>query len=212
MIVIHYIGNHAADSLGVRLGWALTRICQRGQFRRVTHCEAVHQVHSDGTVTMASSSLREGGVRGKTRVRLTPGHWLVHDVPAWPVVRSIDLLQRTHGQPYDLRGAVATVLLWLGQSGSRWFCNEWVATPYLKSPGIFGPAQFAAITATVGRDVTDEFFADMQQRQSEAQRQQAERDAQLLAELVRHQAASGCSHLQPKMQLATSLTATGKGA
>lgn len=39
MIILGYVGNHAQDSLAVRLGWAATRLVQRGQFARVTHVE-----------------------------------------------------------------------------------------------------------------------------------------------------------------------------
>jgi hypothetical protein len=42
MIVLDYIGNHSKDTIPVRLGWALTRLVQRGEYQRVTHTEAVH--------------------------------------------------------------------------------------------------------------------------------------------------------------------------
>jgi hypothetical protein len=160
MLVAHYIGAHRGDSLHVRLGWAAVRAVQRGDFRRVTHVESILQEHDDGTVTIASSSLRDGGVRAK-RVSLKPGHWLIADVPQWDVVRALALLDETEGWPYDLLGAMATVLP-TRQAGRRYFCSEWVATPFLRSPHTFGPAQLAAITMSIGRDVTAEFFAERQ--------------------------------------------------
>ena len=33
MIVAHFVGNHAKDTLAVRAGWSLTRLVQRGAIR-----------------------------------------------------------------------------------------------------------------------------------------------------------------------------------
>lgn len=148
MITAHYIGTHRQDTLSVRAGWAITRLAQRGTYAQVTHSEAVHATHSDGTMDIASSSLRDGGVRLKKRVRLSPGNWLLIDVPGWDLARSQELLDRTAGSPYDLRGAASSALIVLGQSPSRWFCNEWVGAPWLPDSYIFGPAQFAALCAS----------------------------------------------------------------
>jgi hypothetical protein len=156
MLTAHYIGSHKGDTLSVRAGWAFTRLVQRGQYKRCTHSEAIHEVHSNGEVTIASSSVRDGGVRVK-RTRLTHGNWLIIDTPEWDVQRSKDLLAQTHGCPYDMLGAVSTALL-IGQRGDKWFCNEWVGHPFVQSSYIFGPAQFAAIAASLGRDVTEQFF------------------------------------------------------
>ena len=157
MLIAHYIGSHRGDRLLTRLGWALVRLVQRGPWRRVTHVEAIHEVHEDGTVTIASSSLRDGGVRRK-QVRLTPGHWLIVDVPQWSVEASKAFLADPEGSDYDWRGAGGTVLP-LRQNPGEWFCTEWVAFPYLRAAHLFGPAQLAAITMSLGTDVTDAFFA-----------------------------------------------------
>jgi hypothetical protein len=153
MLIAHYIGRHAGDTLSIRAGWAVVRAVQRGPWRRATHVEAIHEVHDDGTVTIASSTLREGGVRSK-RTTLTRGSWLVVDVPSWDVADSIALLNQTRGSRYDVRGAVATVLPFRQRPG-EWFCTEWVAAPYLRASGLFGPAQLAAITLSIGVDVTE---------------------------------------------------------
>ncbi len=158
MKIAHYVGDHKGDGLAAQAGWALIRAVQRGGFRAVTHVEAILAEHAEGDVTIASSSLRDGGVRAK-RVRLTDGHWLIVDVPQWDVGAALGLLQATRGMPYDTMGAVATVLP-TRQDRGRYFCNEWVGTPFLHSPHIFGPAQFAAITASLGTDVTATFFGD----------------------------------------------------
>ena len=158
MLVALFIGNHGADTLAVRLGWAFTRLVQRGKYKSVTHVEAIHKVHSDGSVTIASASIRDGGVRTKRNVNLTPGHWLIVDVPAWGVGKSAAWFSIYNGLPYDWRGAVATVLPGT-QNDTEWFCNEAVgASVGLVDPQIFGPAQFATICMTMGHDVTDEFF------------------------------------------------------
>lgn len=157
MLVALYIGDHAGDVLYVRLGWALTRLAQKGAFARVTHCEAILGVHADGTADIASSSLRDGGVRIKQGVRLDPAHWLIADVPQWDDVRSATWFFDQDGAPYDWRGALATVLP--GHASEGYFCNEAVAASAgLQTPQCFTPAQFAAICLSFGRDVTAQFF------------------------------------------------------
>ena len=156
MKIAHYIGNHAADTLAVRAGWWITRKVQKGAYSGTTHCEAIHAEHADGTVTIASASLRDQGVRDK-HVRLNFAHWRIVDVPIWDVRQSIDLLGRTRGAKYDLGGAIATVFIG-SQNAAKWFCNEWVAHPFVRSSATFGPHQFHAVTLSIGRDVTLDFF------------------------------------------------------
>lgn len=152
-----FTGDHAKDGWLARIGLWATRLVQKGPYADITHVEAIHAQHADGTVTIASASLRDGGVRSK-RCTLTPGNWLMVDVPQWDVARSIALLDRTHGQPYDWRGALATVLPGKPQAG-RWFCNPWVSWPFLGAAETFGPHHLAAIALSIGRDVTREFFS-----------------------------------------------------
>jgi hypothetical protein len=153
-----FVGDHAADGLAAHLGWWLTRKLQKGMYAGVTHCEAIHREHGDGTVTIASASLRDGGVRSK-RAMLNPAHWLIVDVPQWPVALSVAFLAITDGKPYDWRGAIATCLPGSPESGA-YFCNEWVAQPFVRAAATFGPHHFAAIAMSLGRDVTAEFFND----------------------------------------------------
>lgn len=159
MLVALYVGDHRADGFRDRLGWWLTRQVQRGEFRRVTHVEAILAERPDGRHLIASSSLRDGGVRIKAAT-LDPAHWLIADVPAWDADAAREWFAQHIGEPYDWRGALATVLP--GKNASRrWFCNEAVgAAVGLRSPAAFGPAQFAAICFTFGRDVTAEFFTE----------------------------------------------------
>jgi hypothetical protein len=156
MKVAHYTGDHAKDDPLVRLGWAITRKVQKGPYAGTTHSEAIHAEHGDGSVTIASSSLRDKGVRDK-RTRLNPAHWRIVDVPFWDVRESIELLGRTRGAKYDLRGAIATAFIG-SQDASRWFCNEWVAEPFVKASANFGPHQLHALTLSFGRDITLDFF------------------------------------------------------
>lgn len=156
MRVALYIGDHSSDGWLARLGWWITRLVQKGPYGHVTHVEAIHAEHDDGTTTIASASLRDGGVRSK-RVRLNPLHWLIVDVPIWDVQRSIELLAMTEDAAYDIRGAVATVFLGSPDS-DKWFCNAWVGQPYLKASANFGPNHFAAIALTFGHDITKQFF------------------------------------------------------
>lgn len=152
-----YIGNHSGDTLSVRLGWAATRFVQRGAYRRVTHTELILDELADGSVVLASASLRDGGVRVKT-ARLTAGNWLIVDVPSWSAARAKEWFYEYNGEGYDLRGALTTVLPGRHES-DRWFCNEACAASVgIKEPHLFGPAQYAAIAMSLGSDVTNDFF------------------------------------------------------
>jgi hypothetical protein len=152
-----YIGNHSGDTLKVRAGWALTRLVQRGIYQRVTHTEMIHDELTDGSVVIASASLRDGGVRTKT-ARLTAGHWMIVDVPIWSLNQSKEWFAIHNGEKYDMRGALATVLPG-SQYIDRWYCNEACgASVGIVEPQLFGPAQYAAIAMSLGRDVTEDFF------------------------------------------------------
>lgn len=74
------------------------------------------------------------------------------------------LFANTAGMPYDWRGALATRLPG-SQDGAAWFCNEWVAQPYLMAAGTFSPHHLAAICMSIGRDVTAEFFGKRREGQ-----------------------------------------------
>lgn len=156
MKVALYTGNHASDSLSVRTGWWITKKVQKGAYSGTTHVEAIHHEYSNGTVAIASSSLRDGGVRSKV-IQLNPLHWRIVDVPMWDVQQSINLLSITQGCKYDLRGAIATAFIGSPQAG-RYFCNQWVGTPYLQASATFGPHQFHAICLSLGKDITESFF------------------------------------------------------
>lgn len=158
MLVAHYIGNHEKDTRLVRAGWYMTKLAQKGPYSHVTHNEAIHEEFSDGTVQIASASIRDNGVRSR-RTRLNPAHWMIVDVPHWNIEQSIDLLRKTNGSPYDVRGALATQLPGAPQQG-RYFCSQWVCMPYLKAAATFGPHHVCAITLSLGTDVTDTFFGE----------------------------------------------------
>ena len=148
MIILGYVGDHAQDSLAVRLGWAATRLVQRGQFARVTHVEGYYGADDQGRSIIASASLRDGGVRVKPAA-LTRENWLAVEVPCWDAKNSLDFILAHVGEGYDTRGAVATVFL-SGQDADRWFCNEIVgASVGLISPDIFGPAHFFALALSM---------------------------------------------------------------
>lgn len=168
MKIALYIGNHASDSLITRAGWALTRAGQKGEFWQVTHVEAIHDEAADGTVTIASASIREGslltgsknGVRTKSGVILMPGNWLITDVPQWDVSRSIEWFAKHDGELYDTRGAFASPWPLQWSQPDRWFCNQAVADEFVKSAGSFGPSLFAAMVMSFGSDATYNFFKE----------------------------------------------------
>jgi hypothetical protein len=145
MRIALFIGDHTKDNPSVRLGWCLTRLVQKGEFSDVTHIEAILAEHEDGTVTIGSASIRDGGVRTK-RCALTPEHWLIVDVPKWSVVKARKWFADHEGEPYDTRGAFATAFPIQWAQENHWFCNQAVgASVGMNSPEIFGPSQFAAI-------------------------------------------------------------------
>lgn len=148
MIVLGYIGDHAADSLSVRMGWAVTRLAQRGRFKQVTHVEGYYGTDENGRAIIASASVRDGGVRIK-HTSISMENWIAIDVPSWDAKSSIAFVKSHVGKKYDMRGALATVLL-SGHSDDRWFCNEIIgASVGVTSPEIFGPAQFMALAVSI---------------------------------------------------------------
>lgn len=160
MLVALYIGNHAKDTPAVRLGWALTRLAQKGDYARVTHCEAILGGTADSAI-IASSSLRDGGVRVKHGVKLDPASWLIASVPMWDGDEAMAWFFEHMNEPYDWRGAWA--LFMPGHFSHGWFCNASVlACAGFKTPKNFSPAQFAAICFSLGRDVTADFFKQPQ--------------------------------------------------
>lgn len=149
MRVALFIGNHDKDTWSVRLGWWLTRLVQKGRFANVTHVEAILKEHEDGSVTIGSASLRDGGVRMK-RVHLNQSHWEIVDVPQWNADDALLWFISHDGEPYDWRGAFASCMPFQWREPNEWFCNEAVAASVgFESPEVFGPSQFAAICYTL---------------------------------------------------------------
>ena len=146
-----YIADHKDDTLTVRLGWWLTRMGQKGEFAQVTHVETILTEHEDGSVTIGSASIRDGGVRTK-RCHLTPEHWIIVDVPKWSAAKARKWFADHNGEPYDTRGAFATAFPIQWAQKNHWFCNQAVgASVGMNSPEIFGPSQFAAICHTFNK-------------------------------------------------------------
>jgi hypothetical protein len=156
VLVALFTGNHAEDGSLTRIGWWLTQKAQKGPYGYITHVEAIHKEHLDGSVTIASASLRDKGVRAK-QVVLNPLNWMIVDVPQWDVQKSIDLLYWTRGMPYDWRGALATCLPGSPDANSA-YCNQWVGRPFIEASQTFGPHHFAAICLSLGKNVTTKFF------------------------------------------------------
>jgi hypothetical protein len=150
-----YIGAHKGAPWNVRLACWLIRFVQKGALGNVTHVEAILAEHADGSVDIASSVALEGGVRIK-RCVLDPAQWRVVDVPEWDAAKARAWFEQHAGEPYDWRGAFATLLP--GHDSRGWFCNEAVgASVGLVEPHTFTPSTFAAVCLTFGREV---FFTD----------------------------------------------------
>ena len=65
MLIAHFTGDHSSEGWQSRIGAALTKLGQKGPYSNITHTEAIHTENTDGSVIIASASLRDGGVRGK---------------------------------------------------------------------------------------------------------------------------------------------------
>jgi hypothetical protein len=154
MLVAHYIGP-AKSGLVARIGWEITVLGQKGPYDRCTHTEAIHAVHADGTVDIASSSLVDKGVRIKKRVRLTPGNWIITDVPAFDLAKSVRWFEEAidKGVQYDKRGALSTLLPGK-QSADKAYCTECVLAPFIPESHYFTPAACLALCMGLGRVVT----------------------------------------------------------
>ena len=166
MVTAHYVGNHAADTVSVRLGWALTRFVQFGEFQNITHCETVLHEFADGSVRIGSSSVRDGGVRQKV-VALNPAHWRMIEVPSWDVAKSqawFDAPENAH-LPYAWGGAIRAGLPFL-PGGPGVFCNQAVGAPHLVDSSLFTPSEFACICLSFGKDITQDFFSSRQALQA----------------------------------------------
>ncbi len=157
MLTAHYIGP-ARPGLKARLGWWAIRTGQKAPYDDCTHTEAIHALHADGSVTIASSSLADHGVRTK-QARLAAGRWIVVDVPAWDVALSVEFFAKAiaQRQGYDTFGAGATVLPGKHKAG-KLFCTEAVLSPFVAAPHYYTPALGLSLCLSFGTDVTAEFF------------------------------------------------------
>lgn len=146
MKVALYIGAHAGAPWTVRAGGWITRLAQKGSLGDVSHVEAILSEYPDGSADIASAVLSDGGVRIK-RATLAPGEWRIVDVPHWDAAGARDWFEQHTGEPYDWRGALATMLP--GHDSTGWFCNEAVgASVGVTEPQTFTPATFAAMCLT----------------------------------------------------------------
>lgn len=146
----------------MRLGWWLTRLVQSGPFKQVTHTESVLAGTNYKNCTIASSSVRDKGVRIKEDVTLTKGHWMAVDVPTWDVWLAVVWFAKNIGKKYAWLGAIGSIVPFIRGMDDQWFCNEATGAPYIQTPEQYPPAKFWAIAMSMpgARDVTDEFFKD----------------------------------------------------
>lgn len=149
MIVLGYVGDHAKDTLPVQAGWAITRASQRGPYRQVTHTESVLKGDNYKLCTIASSSVRDGGVRVKEDVTLAKGNWMAVDVPGWDVWLAVLWFVAHLGCKYDWIGAIATRIFWLRGSLDKFFCNQATGAPFIKTADQYAPCQFMAIALSM---------------------------------------------------------------
>lgn len=163
MKIALYIGDHKNDTLIVRLGWWLTLLTQKGSM--VTHGEVIVSENDDGTVDIASATLRKetkngkSGVRIKKNVKLQRGKWKIIDVPAFDKSRALDWFINHEGLGYDKRGAFASILPIWWSSKDKYFCYQSICNSVGIGcgEGFTGPV-FEAMLLRFGNDVTQDFF------------------------------------------------------
>lgn len=166
MIVLAYIGNHAKDTLMVRLGWRLIRLVQRGEFKHVTHTECVLAGNHYTLCTIASASVRDKGVRIKANIALTKGNWLAFDVRELSNEKSRHWFEAHDGEAYNMVGAIATKIPLFRQLALRlagYFCNwSCLASAGLKYAYKETPSQSIErlIREHGAADITQQFFKD----------------------------------------------------
>lgn len=166
MIILGYIGNHAKDTTPVRVGWWFTRLVQTGPHKRITHTESVLKGLNYKLCTIASSSVRDGGVRIKPDILLTKGNWAAYDAPSFDPIKSRHWFEAHDGEAYNMIGAIATQLPPLRSLAlmlAGYFCNwSCLASCGLKHAYKETPSQsIERLVREHGAvDVTDKFFKD----------------------------------------------------
>lgn len=166
MIYLVYIGDHKKDTFCVRLGWAVIRLVQTGEFKQVTHMECVLAGDHYKLCTIASASVRDKGVRIKPHIALTKGNWRVFSVKEFSSEKSRHWFEAHDGEAYNMVGALSTKLplfrsLALMLAG--YFCNwSCLASCGLKNAHKETPSQsIERLVREHGAvDVTLEFFKD----------------------------------------------------
>lgn len=86
--------------------------------------------------------------------------WLLSHIDDKALEFAKPLTQRRPGGFFaQTSSATPTANAFIGspQQG-RYFCNQWVSEPFLQAPATFGPHQFAAISLSLGSDLTKTFF------------------------------------------------------
>lgn len=167
LMIAHYVGEHRGDTIPVRIGWALTRAVQEGDYERATHCENIVRTYPGRQeVDIASASIRDGAkVRIKEGALLTPGHWIISRHQHWTMQDSRHWFETAiaAGVKYAWLGAFETAVPWGHKDPRRVFCNQASAESVgFHSASIFGPADWAAICMShpVGYDYTMQFYAE----------------------------------------------------
>jgi hypothetical protein len=168
MITAWYKGDHKKDGILARIGYWAIRFGQANQrFGGYTHCEAVFT--QNGRVTIASASLRDGGVRIKETM-LNPDHWDILDVPAWEEMLAIPWFATKAGTPYSVIGAMSSASL-LVNLVLRLFkvtptdLGQWCSRTLGEAAGVEGAEDmsvselFALASNLPGtKDITESFF------------------------------------------------------
>jgi len=164
MITLHSI-TPTRGNIAARAGYYATVFGQRAygpNLARITHTELLLCGPWD-SASIASSSIVDGGVRIKHRVRLNPAHWvaLARRLPREHEALLQNWFVRNQGKPYDLRGAAGCVMPALVQhDNGAYYCTESVASAArYEAPHTFCPAAFYLSERALGAtDITQQLF------------------------------------------------------
>jgi len=114
-------------------------------YYKVTHTELILDENEDGSVTIASASVRDGGVRTKRNVFLTKENWIIHETK-WDAEKARAWFIEHDGAPYDWRGAGVSWLPVLWSIDGHYFCSQAdSAAVGLPHPETIKPSDFAEI-------------------------------------------------------------------
>lgn len=158
MKIALFYGTNSSAGLTIEIGTALTKAAQFGEFGNIAHVAAIHEEYGNAKVLLASSTMAHGVCL--TIAKLNPKEWYIYDVPSFDLEKSKEWFSRHLGEPYDVVGAVESILPWHHSGRKGWYCNEAVAASVGVENYATDPEEFSELVARAGVKINNEFFAN----------------------------------------------------